>query len=298
MWNNIKYGILLLLTCFIVKGEAYNVVHSNNSLTNQVYRYFEQPYEGESSFFGGYEELSWSNLARQARVTDWYDVTARTIDFSGVDYESIFDRIASPKGLITQFALSLELEAIQTAGWLIAGVVWQFLVGATSGDLQQLLSTFSFLLGPQALMTTILRSLWNRSLEIISRISAAFIIYGFEKTIRDLLTTTIRDIGDFVFNPLIVLLSVGRGALVISFIFAAAPPLYLFATRVWPVIRGASIFGKKKRSLSRSSVEDYIGLPESEGDYFTEFTQTRMYKEWIPEMLESAMTSIIESVGK
>ena len=43
-------------------------------------------------------------------------------------------------------------------------------------------STFSFLLGPQALMTTILRSLWNRSLEIISRISAAFIIYGFEKT--------------------------------------------------------------------------------------------------------------------
>ena len=37
-------------------------------------------------------------------------------------YLPIYPRVISPTGLVTQFALTLELEVIQNIGWLLSGM--------------------------------------------------------------------------------------------------------------------------------------------------------------------------------
>ena len=62
-----------------------------------------------------------------------------------------------PPGLVTQFALELEIQTIFTGGWLVAGGIWQYAVINTEGELQQALSQLQFLLSTQALALTVAR---------------------------------------------------------------------------------------------------------------------------------------------
>ena len=47
--------------------------------------------------------------------------TARTLDIGSIDFDAIIDRLISPTGLVTQFALELEVQAIFTIGWIVLG---------------------------------------------------------------------------------------------------------------------------------------------------------------------------------
>merc|ERR1712168_841252 len=76
--------------------------------------------------------------------------TARTINIGSIDFDAIVDRLISPTGLVTQFALELEVQAIFTAGWIIMGLIWQVAVANTSGGIQAAIQGLSFLLSTQA----------------------------------------------------------------------------------------------------------------------------------------------------
>ena len=45
------------------------------------------------------------------------------------------------------------------------------------------------------------------------------------------------DVGDFLFNPALIFLAVGRGILQVGMIIVAALPIYLFAVGVYPTLR-------------------------------------------------------------
>ena len=47
--------------------------------------------------------------------------TARTVDIGNINFEEIISRLVSPAGLVTQFALELELQIIFTIGWIVLG---------------------------------------------------------------------------------------------------------------------------------------------------------------------------------
>ena len=47
--------------------------------------------------------------------------TARTVDIGSIDFDAILERLISPRGLVTQFALELEVQTIFTIGWIIMG---------------------------------------------------------------------------------------------------------------------------------------------------------------------------------
>ena len=47
--------------------------------------------------------------------------TARTIDIGAIDFDEIISRLVSPTGLVTQFALELEIQIIFTLGWIVLG---------------------------------------------------------------------------------------------------------------------------------------------------------------------------------
>lgn len=270
--------------------------YSNSSAiqSNQIYRYFESAYPGENEYYSGFQDLTWSNLKARAFEADWWDISSRTINFEGVDLSAIMDRVVAPSGLVTQFALSLEIDLITTVGWLISGVIWNFLLDVTSGNVKTFLAQLVFLFGPQALALNIFRSLWSRFLEIVSRVTAAMLIYGPATAIKGMFTVTPQNIGDFIFNPLIVILGLGRGTLSILFIFAAAPFLWLMATQVWPNIRTFDGFGKRQ---SAEGIDSLV-YPElfQDQSFYSQFTQTRMFQDWIPEMLEDSISSIISMI--
>ena len=52
---------------------------------------------------------------------DSFASIARTINLGSIDFDAIFNRLISPSGLVTQFALELEVQAIFTIGWIILG---------------------------------------------------------------------------------------------------------------------------------------------------------------------------------
>ena len=47
--------------------------------------------------------------------------TARTLEIGSIDFQAIIDRLISPSGLVTQFALELEFQIIFTLGWIVLG---------------------------------------------------------------------------------------------------------------------------------------------------------------------------------
>ena len=58
-----------------------------------------------------------------------------------IDWDFIVNSLITPKGLVTQFALEVEVQSIFTLGWIIAGVIWQVVVLNTTGELQVSLNT-------------------------------------------------------------------------------------------------------------------------------------------------------------
>merc|ERR1719419_1507325 len=139
--------------------------------------------------------------------------TARTIDIGSIDFDAIIDRLISPTGLVTQFALELEVQAIFTIGWIVLGLIWQVAIANTSGSIQAALQGLGFLLSTQALATTVVRSIYDTIRSVISRLAVTFLAFGADATIAGISSVSLVDVGDFLFNPALVFLAVGRGIL-------------------------------------------------------------------------------------
>jgi hypothetical protein len=52
---------------------------------------------------------------------------------------------------------------------------------------------------------------------------------------------TIWTLTDFIFNPAVIFVTLGRGLMNLSFVFTALPLIYLFATTVYPSLRPPGI---------------------------------------------------------
>jgi len=184
--------------------------------------------------------------------------TARTINIGTIDFDAIVERLISPTGLVTQFALELEVQAIFTAGWIILGLMWQVAVANTSGGIQAAIQGLGFLLSTQGVATTVVRSIYDSIRSIISRLAVTFLLFGAEATIAGISSVSLVDVGDFLFNPALIFLAVGRGILQVGMIIVAALPIYLFAVGVYPTLRPQT-----KESRVSSPYYDY----EEYGDY-------------------------------
>ena len=60
---------------------------------------------------------------------------------------------------------------------------------------------------------------------------------------------------DFLFNPQLVLLVVGRGILSMVFVLAAALPIYLFSVGVYPTLKPQAMESSKYSTLTITKVE-------------------------------------------
>lgn len=191
-----------------------------------------------------------------------------------IDLDFISSRLVSPGGLVTQFALELEVQTIFTSGWLLAGAIWQYAMINTEGELQRTLSGLQFLLSTQALALTVVRSLFDSARSLMSRLIITIFAFGWETTINGIMETAdLTVIGDFLFNPGIILLSVGRAVAQVVFFFTAVGPLYYFATEVYPDIRPPS-------QSSRLFVEDYEYYGDYDDGYQQDSYYPPSYNEW------------------
>ena len=61
----------------------------------------------------------------------------------------------------------------------------------------------------------------------------------------ELSTVTVWTLTDFIFNPAVIIVTLGRGILSIIYVFAAVPIIYLFATQIYPGLRPPGIPASK-----------------------------------------------------
>lgn len=196
-----------------------------------------------------------------------------------VSLDLISTRLVSPQGLVTQFALEIETQTIFTTGWLLSGAAWQYAMLNTEGETQQMLSGLDFLFSTQNLATTVARSLFDATRSLLSRLAITIFIFGWDTTINGIIQTANPFvIGDFLFNPGLIILLVGRAIAQVVFFFSAIGPIYLFATEVWPTIprSGAS----NRSNTTRLLVEDYAQYGDYYDGYEQEFSYPALYNEW------------------
>ncbi|XP_023327229.1 uncharacterized protein LOC111700524 [Eurytemora carolleeae] len=269
------------------------------------HKYFEDPYGNEPEYFEDYSQMTWNNIQQKATEVDWVDMTTRTLALEGVDFDFIFNRLVSPRGLITQYALSLELEIFQNIGWILSGMIWNFALTVTEGQLQADIASLSFIYSPQALALTMIRSLWNRLLEIVARITAAIIVFSAPETFSQISEVTPVDIGDFLFNPQLTILSLGRGVTIVFWLTLFAIPTYFFSADVWPVIRPPAPVPTNTTAAGRSgkdSCPDFFHHPASEYILSEEdFCESESFREFnakggVELLFEDIITKIIETI--
>ena len=100
-----------------------------------------------------------------------------------ISLDAISERLVSPEGLVTQFALEVETQAIFTTGWLVSGALWQYLMLNTEGETQRMLSGLQFLFSTQSLATTIARSLFDATRSLLSRLAITIFFFGWDTTV-------------------------------------------------------------------------------------------------------------------
>jgi len=214
--------------------------------------------------------------------------TARTLDIGSIDFQDIIQRLVSPTGLVTQFALEMEVQVIFTLGWIILGLIWQFAVANTSGSIQAGIQGLGFILSTQALATTVVRSVYDSIRSIISRLAVTFLVFGADATIAGISSVTLVDVTDFLFNPQLVLLVVGRGILSMVFVLAAALPIYLFSVGVYPTLKPQAM--ESRLSAPYPAYPDY----NEYGDYT--YSPTLERGDTVASALDNAMANIIQSI--
>jgi len=181
-----------------------------------------------------------------------------------IDWPFIFNSLISPKGLVTQFALELETQTIFTLGWVVVSVLWQILVINNVAGLQALLLPLSFLLSTNAIANTVVRSLFDSVRSLVSRLVITIFVFGFEDTMSGIIANADPfSIGDFLFNPTILLITVGRFFAAITFFFIAIGPIFYFATNIYPNIRPPTettrLLAEESGDYSYYDYGDYAG---------------------------------------
>jgi len=224
-----------------------------------------------------------------------------------IDWDFIVNSLITPKGLVTQFALEVEVQSIFTLGWIIAGVIWQVVVLNTTGELQTTLSGLSFLLSTNALAQTVVRSLFDSARSLASRLIITIFVYGWEDTINGVIANADPfDIGDFLFNPVVLLVAAGRAVAQVVYFFSALGPLVYFALNIWPNIRPPK--EETKRLLKTGDYYgEYYGRPElyyDSDDYgytdWSAISQVRATQQdegiGFGQMLQDAMNTIVDTI--
>ena len=100
-----------------------------------------------------------------------------------INLDAISARLVSPQGLVTQFALELETQAIFAGGWLVSGALWQYAMLNTDSETQLRLSPLAFLFSTQSLATTVARSLFDATRSLLSRLAITIFMFGWDTTV-------------------------------------------------------------------------------------------------------------------
>jgi len=213
----------------------------------------------------------------QGTTTDIY-VPDGIFNPQEINLEAISARLMSPQGLVTQFALEVETQAIFTTGWLVSGAAWQFAMINSEEETQRMLAPLEFLFSTQNLATTVARSLFDATRSLLSRLAITIFVFGWDTTINGIIETADPfAIGDFLFNPGLIILLLGRAVAQIVFFFSAIGPIYLFARDVYPNIPRPE---RRSHNTTRLLVEDYAHYGDYHDGYDQEFSYPESYNEW------------------
>ena len=139
----------------------------------------------------------------------------RTLDLSslGIDFNAIFDRLLSPKGIVQQFALTLVTVVFRSIGWATFGLGYGALVErASPGPLLDLLTFFEVVLTPQvglglfssltasqAIATSLVRDLLRIVWELAGRVVTTTLLFGvFESFSQVVANTSVDSLWSFL----------------------------------------------------------------------------------------------------
>ena len=100
-----------------------------------------------------------------------------------IDLDAISTRLVTPQGLVTQFALELETQAIFTGGWLVSGAAWQYAMINSDLETRLMLSPLQFLFSTQNIATTVARSLFDAMRSLLSRLAITIFVFGWDTTV-------------------------------------------------------------------------------------------------------------------
>ena len=138
--------------------------------------------------------LSYDGALAQQPTTDIY-VPDGIFNPQEINLDAISARLVSPEGLVNQFALELETQAIFTGGWLVSGALWQYAMLNTDSETQLRLSPLEFLFSTQNLAITVARSLFDATRSLLSRLAITIFMFGWDTTV------SIQQIRSGFFSP-------------------------------------------------------------------------------------------------
>ena len=126
----------------------------------------------------------------QGTTTDIY-VPDGIFNPQEINLEAISARLMSPQGLVTQFALEVETQAIFTTGWLVSGAAWQFAMINSEEETQRMLAPLEFLFSTQNLAVTVARSLFDATRSLLSRLAITIFVFGWDTTVLSPITSSL-----------------------------------------------------------------------------------------------------------
>lgn len=137
-----------------------------------------------------------------------------------IDFNAVFERLLSPKGIVQQFLLSIALQIMNILGFTISGLGYAAIVRNTPpGPFLDFVKFFDIILTPQAIAKTVIRSLLRLLFDLGGRTVTTAFLFGVTESVSQIVaSTSLSSLWTFLTSTAIKTVMINRRVFFTAFI--------------------------------------------------------------------------------